>query len=125
MKLKTFDAQMGKMRNAQLPLIHLTLSGLVTINGAAVEALQLTDKSQVKLHQDLDHKTDWYLEIVTANGFSLRKNKTSKAGSLMFGCSTLTKAVIASVGKTKAIKVPLATHTVEGKYYALLTSALK
>jgi hypothetical protein len=125
MELITYDAQNSPSRRSEEPAIRFCKSGLFTINPSAAEKLSLESGSQVVFHQDKKKKSDWYLEKRTANGLKLRINKTSKSRSLVCNCSLVCKEVLASLGKTSRVAIPIAITPIDGKYFALLTSTLK
>ena len=125
MELITYDAQSAASRRSEDPMVRFCKSGLITINPHASDKLRLEEGSQLAFHQDKKKKSDWYLEKRTANGLQLRQNKTSKSKSLVCNCSLVCKELLASLGKTSRIAIPLATIPTDGKYFALLTTTVK
>lgn len=74
MKLKTFNlTNTPSVGRTQLPQIGVNIkSGLIRINKAACELMQLEGTHQIAFLQDEAEPGDWYLEIVKKDGFPVR-----------------------------------------------------
>lgn len=74
MKLKVFNIVNTPLSGrTQLPNIGVNRkSGLMRINKAACELLNIDATDQVNFLHDEDQKGDWYLEVVKKDGFPLR-----------------------------------------------------
>ena len=127
MKLKTFDVNncRGRAPISPNPMISFVKSGVIVINPSAAKKLGLKLGDQIIFHQDENKKKNWYLEKRMANGFLLRKNKTSKSGSLIVNAAMVVREFLRSLGITGSLQVPISTDLIDGKYYAILTTELE
>jgi hypothetical protein len=125
MELITYDAQSCRGMFDVNPEVRFNRSGIVTINKKACTELGLVEGGQVKLHQDKNKKKDWYLEKVSMGGLVLKANHKAGCKGLTIQSALICKEVLASLGKDKPVKLPIAVTITDGKYYALITSALK
>lgn len=124
MELITYDAQNCRRQSNPDPEIRFNRSGIITINKKACVSLELKEGDQLKFHQGKKKKRDWYIEKVNLNGLVLKRNKAAGSQALLIQSATICKEVLASLGKDKPVKIPVATSPVDGKYFALLTATL-
>jgi len=122
MELTTFNAQNSHQKSGD-PIIRFSPKGVISINKHGVKKVGLSPGDEIIIHQDKRRTKDWYLEKVSAGGFILRG--ISGGDSLLFNCATLSNAVLKSLDKQTAVKIPIAPQMTEGKYYALLTSTIQ
>jgi hypothetical protein len=125
MELITYDAQSCRGQSCTGPEIRFNRSGIVTLNSKVCQELDLHEGDQIKVHQDKKKKQDWYIEKVTMGGLKLKKNHAAGSIALTIQSALICKEVLLSLGKDKPVKLPVATTPLDGKYYALITAALK
>lgn len=126
MKLTYFTPEnSGFSRSGGKPLIGFSNSGLISLTGPLVEALELKVTDKIVFVQDEDRPKDWYI-VKVQDGFPLRILKESKA--LAAQCSVISKKIVmqfAGTGK-KSIRFQVATspEVIEGvSHWAILSSA--
>lgn len=125
MEFITYDAQTCRNHCSTEPEIRFNRSGIITINSKTCTCLSLNEGDQLKFHQDKKKKQDWYIEKVTLGGLKTKRNHKAGSIALNIQSSLICREVLASLGKDKPVKCPIAITPIDGKYYALLTSTLK
>lgn len=105
MELLEFNAEncVTVQRRSSTPFVSINFKkGLLSINKAAAEKMDLNDGDQVKFHQDKKDPENWYIEKVKEGGFVLRKQSGESAKSLLFNNSTIADKISGSVDFTES-----------------------
>lgn len=111
MKLITFNNENLPNNRAGVPSIGVNQkTGLFNINSLAAEAMQLKEGQQVTFHQDEESPENWYLEVVSKNGFVLRKKENITAG-LLFNNASLARTIGEAMGISGSFKMKIAAES--------------
>ena len=100
-------------------------SGVFALNKPAADLIGLAHGSQVILHQNEDDRTEWYLEPVKADGFSLRDKTTGNC--IYFQSTALVKLIFDSQqynGTSGRILVGEKVTIDKRKCFTLITASL-
>lgn len=97
MKIKKFNPSTVKVGRGTRYVKTISFnrkSGLVSINLATSQALNITQESKLTFVQDQDKPKDWYV-MHDPNGYSLRRSSAS--ASIIFVCRELCIALLESI----------------------------
>jgi hypothetical protein len=112
------------------PSIRINRNGMLSINTAATEAIGLKEGDTVDFVREKKSQ-EWYLAKRSAGIFTFRKYKNSSSlcfnnSSLvneLFNSKNLPNSIAKNIEDRKSLSIPLAKQSIDGGYYALLTSA--
>ena len=98
MNLKTFTPDVLPARHSgKEPCFQMnSKNGMVRINEAACSLLNLSVKNKLQFHQSADDPMDWYVEVVSKNGFLLRE-KNDKTNGLLMQSSVMVRKIFESI----------------------------
>ena len=125
MKLSTFNTTNAQRYTRTEPFVSFMKTGLILLNKPAALLLGVEPGDQVQFLQDTENPTDWYIEKVNEDGFTLRRNA---AGGLILNSLPIKKIMFESVGYDAAQgKVTIGEQVQMGKriLYTLVTAKLK
>lgn len=123
MDLVKYDASCQGSNGSIIPNVSFSKGGIIRINRAAAEMLELNDGSRIAILQDKNNPDDWYL-AKDKEGFVMRKNGSDRH-SFATNCSRVAKKLMGHFGLTETTRIQLGTETVEGEYWPLITAKLR
>lgn len=98
MKLKEFNIENTSAATKRgTPKLSIYKSGMLVFNKYASEQLKLEAGKQIKLHQDEEDETCWYLELVKDKGFLLKTGTGGNKGGFAFASSALARQITESL----------------------------
>jgi hypothetical protein len=107
------------------PSVRITTGGVIVINTAAMNQMELVAGNRIALAQDAEHLKDWYL-YRDADGLEIKsKNGEAKSFGIQssFLCNAILKSLGLEKGKTFRFKIAPAPTELNGKnLWALITS---
>lgn len=108
MKLRKLNQENVSGRSVQqgIPAVTFSKSGSVFFSRAIEKRLLLKEGTRVNLHQDMEHPSDWYIEITDDNdGFELKRY----SDHLAFNRITIVRNVWKSTGTQGTVRFPVKT----------------
>ena len=122
MKLKLFDSLKCGHARVSLPMISISLAGVVTVNKGLSRELNLHKGDRIAFYQNENRPIDWYLVKDEPTGFFLRDYKN---GILAFSSSELCREVRKSLDVSCHLRIAVSTEPTDDRYYALITAGFK
>lgn len=131
MKIKTFDLGPDPNRRVGEPRIRVNTIGVITINTALCELLDLKHGSGVDFHQDLEEPRDWYISRNPQSKNKVRKKV--RLNVVLFNNVRLAKEMIESTCPdlySRSISFLVSKKIsridgVQGDCFAIITSSIK
>lgn len=126
MKLTQFNSEtLPLYGRTRLPRVSFIRSGNISLNGAAIELMQLKPECKLAIAQDQDNPGDWYI-FEDDKGFKVRSKDIKKTGQMIFSHKELVTTFVTCFGlnMNKTYSFLLAgepTMVGKRKYYGILT----
>lgn len=124
MKLKTYNKENTIVTDS--PKISFRTKGIITLNKAASDLLEISFDDTIEICQDQDSPRDWYINHNAGKtGFILRPTKNK---GVYFSCKQLSEAVLESLGFDKTISMLISKEKVQIgslKYHPIITRSAK
>lgn len=121
----SYDALSCGTKDSATPTLHFAMTGVISINAAAVTLIDLQIGDQVKLLQSKGRPKEWYLAKVKEGGFRLRKVYTKASKGLMLNNAFTVKAIMRALNVSKGFKVTIGCEPDAEGWWSLITAAMK